>query len=79
MTEEELIESTEAGDWISMGDTEERRQFWQEAARQVVDGRRKRISILIPERDLARLKAKALEQGMLYQTLINSILHRYVS
>ncbi|MGF7004856.1 hypothetical protein J2X50_000487 [Aminobacter sp. BE322] len=28
--------------------------------------------------DLARLKARAAEEGMPYQTLINSILHKYV-
>jgi len=42
------------------------------------DGKRRRISIAIPERGLARLKTKAAEKGMPYQTLINSILHEYV-
>ncbi|CAI2934003.1 protein of unknown function [Aminobacter niigataensis] len=32
----------------------------------------------VAERDLARLKARAAEEGMPYQTLINSILHKYV-
>ncbi|MGN6469603.1 MAG: CopG family antitoxin [Rhizobiaceae bacterium] len=44
----------------------------------MLDGRRQRISISVPERDLARLKARAAEEGMPYQTLINSILHKYV-
>src|SRR5262249_52296214 len=79
MTEDKMIESTEAGEWVSIGDNAERGRFWQQAARQVIDSKRKRISILIPERDLARLKARAVEEGMPYQTLINSILHKYVS
>lgn len=79
MTEEEIIASTEAGEWQSVGDLDARRQFWQQAARAVIDGKRKRISISITERDLARLKAKAIEEGMPYQTLINSILHKFVS
>jgi len=33
---------------------------------------------MISERDLLRLKARAAEKGMPYQTLINSILHKYV-
>lgn len=76
--EHDLIESTESGEWRSVGDIEARRAFWKMAARSVLDGKRQRISISIPERDLARLKARAAEEGMPYQTLINSILHKYV-
>ena len=79
MSEQEIIESTEAGDWVSVGNIEDRREFWRQAARQVIDGKRRRISISVPERDLAKLKAKAVEEGLPYQTLINSILHKYVS
>ncbi|WP_454853798.1 DNA-binding protein [Rhizobium binxianense] len=79
MSEEELIESTEAGEWETIGKRDERSRLWQQAARQLIEGKRKRISISITERDLARLKAKAIEEGMPYQTLINSILHKYVS
>lgn len=76
--ERELIESSERGEWISTGNIEEQRKFWQEAARRTLDGKRRRISISIPERDLALLKTRAAEEGMPYQTLINSILHKYV-
>jgi predicted DNA binding CopG/RHH family protein len=76
--EHELTESTERGEWVSVGDIEARRDFWREVARGALDGKRQRISISIPERDLARLKARAAEEGMPYQTLINSILHKYV-
>ena len=74
--ERELIESSERGEWVSVGSVEEQRAFWKEAARQTLDGKRKRISISIPERDLLRLKTRAAEEGMPYQTLINSILHK---
>ncbi len=37
------------------------------------------ISLRIAEFDLARLKKRAEEEGMPYQTLINTILHKYVS
>jgi predicted DNA binding CopG/RHH family protein len=40
---------------------------------------RVKISLRIPESDLARLKAKALREGMPYHTLIGSILHKAVS
>jgi predicted DNA binding CopG/RHH family protein len=76
--EQELIESSERGEWVSIGNIEAQRAFWRKAAQAVLDGKRQRISISIPERDLARLKARAAEEGMPYQTLINSILHKYV-
>lgn len=76
--ERDLVESTERGEWRSVGGVGRRRAFWKEAAKGVLDGKRQRISISIPERDLARLKARAAEEGMPYQTLINSILHKYV-
>lgn len=76
--ERDLIESTERGEWVSVGNIEEQKEFWKEQARQTLDAKRKRISISIPERDLLRLKTRAAEEGMPYQTLINSILHKYV-
>ncbi len=76
--ERALIESSERGEWVSVGNIEEQRAFWKQAARQTLDAKRKRISISIPERDLVKLKTRAAEEGMPYQTLINSILHKYV-
>lgn len=52
----DLIESTELGEWVSVGDIDERRKLWREVARGALDGKRQRISISIPERDLARVK-----------------------
>jgi predicted DNA binding CopG/RHH family protein len=76
--ERDLIESTERGEWVSVGNIEAQRSYWQQVAKGALEGKRQRISIMIPERDLARLKARAAEEGMPYQTLINSILHKYV-
>lgn len=39
----------------------------------------KNINIRISEADLARLKERAEEEGVPYQTLVSSVLHRYVS
>ena len=38
----------------------------------------KNVNIRLAERDLLKLKAKALEEGIPYQTLMTSILHKYV-
>jgi predicted DNA binding CopG/RHH family protein len=39
----------------------------------------KNINIRINEPDLIRLKKKAEEEGMPYQTLISSVLHKYIT
>lgn len=38
----------------------------------------KRMNIRISSRDLNQLKAKALEEGIPYQTLVSSVLHKYL-
>jgi len=38
-----------------------------------------RINIRISSRDLESLQRRALEEGIPYQTLISSVLHKYVS
>ena len=76
--EDDLIASSERGEWVSVGNIEQQRLFWRQAAKATLDGERQRISISIPKRDLAKLKTRAAEEGMPYQTLINSILHKYV-
>ena len=76
--EQEIVALSEEDGWISADDIEVQRAYWQQAAKRALGGKRERISISIPERDLARLKTRAAEEGMPYQTLINSILHKYV-
>jgi predicted DNA binding CopG/RHH family protein len=39
----------------------------------------KRINIRISSRDLSAIQRRALEEGVPYQTLVASILHKYVS
>lgn len=39
----------------------------------------KRVNIRLSSVDLLDIQAKALEEGMPYQTLIASVLHKYVS
>ena len=39
----------------------------------------KNVNVRISEHDLASLKRKAEQQGMPYQTLITSVLHRFVT
>ena len=41
--------------------------------------KRKQVNLRILERDLYRLKTRALIQGIPYQTLISSVLHQYIN
>jgi len=41
--------------------------------------KRKPINIRILESDIHRIKRKALEEGITYQTLITSVIHKYAN
>lgn len=51
----------------------------QTAARATMNEERTRISLRVPKSDLSRIKARAMREGIPYQTLINSLLHKAVA
>ncbi len=79
--EEALALAIEAPDYVlgKSALTPARLTELQEAASRTIADERTKISLRITKSDLARIKAKALEEGLSYQTLINSILHKAVS
>lgn len=79
--EKQLIEAIEHDDY-QVGDsvlTSERLQELQVVARGKMNEERTPISLRIPKTDLSRLKTRAMQEGIPYQTLINSILHKSVN
>ena len=58
--------------------SEERKSFLCQVAAET-SKKDKRINIRISTRDLSALQRRALEEGLPYQTLVSSILHKYVS
>ena len=76
--EKKLLKSLESGEWSSVNDLKSYKKHLTEAARKTMLKAR-RMNIRIAKRDLDRLKAKALEHGIPYQTLVSSILHKYLS
>lgn len=76
--EKELLKSYENGEWKSIKDFENKKAEYQRYARNTAIKNR-RINIRLSEKDLSNLKAKSLEQGMPYQTLVASIIHKYIS
>lgn len=74
--EKELLDSYEKGEWKSAPKSELKRYI--EAAR-VTFQKDKRLNIRISTKDLLGIQKKALEEGIPYQTLASSILHKYVT
>ena len=59
--------------------TPERHKEFRAMARATMNDEREKISLRISRTDLARLKSRAMQDGIPYQTLINSLIHKYVS
>ena len=59
--------------------TPARKREIEAMARATLREMRAKISLRVPAADLARLKLRAAAEGMPYQTLINSLIHKYVS
>jgi predicted DNA binding CopG/RHH family protein len=79
--EEELFRAIES-DAYEFGEsalTPERKTELQRAARNTLNDERVQITLRVSKYNLSKLKARALREGMPYQTLINSILHKSVN
>lgn len=75
--ERELLNAYESGEFVS-DLTEERKEQLSGAARDVFK-KDKRMNIRISSRDLDALQRRALEEGLPYQSLVSSVLHKYVT
>jgi predicted DNA binding CopG/RHH family protein len=75
--EKQLLKAVEAGEFESVL-TKKRRIELVTAAKDTVR-KDKRINIRISNRDLKAVQLKASEEGIPYQTLVSSVIHKYVS
>lgn len=76
--EQALLDSLEAGEWQSVPDLENEIAKHVQYAENTMK-KDKRVNIRISSRDLVGIQALALEDGIPYQTLMSSILHKYVT
>ena len=76
--EKEILESYENDEWEPVEDMEQKKLQHAQYARNTFL-KNKRINIRISEKDFVGIKTKSLEEGIPYQTLISSILHKYIS
>jgi predicted DNA binding CopG/RHH family protein len=74
--EKALFDSVEEGEWVeieNVANDERRYRSYAKAAMK----KSKRINIRLSEADLDSLQRRAVGEGLPYQTLISSILHKY--
>lgn len=76
--EEQIVKDFEEGKLVRVKDFEKQKKLFKEYARNTLNKNRN-INIRISERDLQKLKAKAIREGLPYQTLASSVLHRVVN
>ena len=76
--EQELSDSFDRGEWKTVTNLKQEMAFAKKAA---ANSLRKdaRINIRLSNSDLVRIKQKAAFEGIPYQTLIASILHKYAA
>ena len=75
--EEQLLKAYEAGEFESVLTPARKKQVQEIAAHTFKKD--KRINIRISNRDLVAVQKRAMVEGIPYQTLVSSILHKYIS
>jgi predicted DNA binding CopG/RHH family protein len=73
--EESILKDYETGDLKTSPDAAVQKELLEQYAKNTLN-KTKNINIRLSERDLYRLRAKAIEEGIPYQTLASSILHK---
>ena len=75
--EKNLLDAVEAGEYESVLTDERKAELAAFAANTFKKD--KRINIRISKRDLLAVQSKATKEGIPYQTLVSSIIHKYIS
>ncbi|MGC1374786.1 MAG: hypothetical protein WA821_01095 [Anaerolineales bacterium] len=74
----ELLASYEADEWKSAQGIKEQKEQYRAYARATFR-KDKRVNIRLASKDLLDLQKRAVREGIPYQTLIASVLHKYAS
>ena len=73
--DKDLAESLEKDEWISDLDKKDKKRY--EAYARYSLNKKRRINIRMTERDLKKIRAKAIEEGIPYQSLISMLIHKF--
>lgn len=76
--EKDLIDSIDNDEFVIIPlSAEEKKRFIATASN--TGKKDQRMNIRMSSVDINKLKAKALQEGMPYQTLVSSVLHKYIN
>lgn len=76
--EQEILDAYENNEVKSIPNAKKEMQKYREYAKHTLQ-KNKRINIRLSERDLLLLQREAVSEGLPYQTLISSVLHKFVN
>lgn len=76
--EKDILKSVEAGEWRSIRNKKKDSERYQAYARETFRKDR-RVNIRLAGRDLEAIQKRAVVEGIPYQTLIASILHKFAA
>jgi predicted DNA binding CopG/RHH family protein len=76
--ESDLMKSIEGGEWRPVKDFKKQEKIAVAAARNTLK-KDKRINLRLSQKDYHQIQIKAVEEGIPYQTLISSIIHKYLN
>ena len=76
--EKELLKSYEKDEWKPVRGKKKKISHYQQIAKSTFK-KDSRVNIRMSSKDVHAIQVKALEEGIPYQTLISSILHKYVT
>ena len=76
--EKDLMESIERDEWLPVKNINQEKEKATAAARNTLK-KDKRINLRLTQKDYHQIQIKAIEEGIPYQTLISSIIHKYLN
>ena len=76
--EKEVVDFVESGSPKSIPNIESEKLRYKQIAKDQIE-RKKRINLRLLESDIARMKSQAIREGLPYQTLISSVIHKYAT
>lgn len=75
--EQELLSSIENGEWKPVKNMKAEIEKYAQYAKNTLK-KDQRISIRMSKQDLSGIQGKSIEEGIPYQTLITSLIHKYI-
>ena len=76
--ETDILDSYDKGEWVEVPDMKKEIKKHITYAKATLR-KDKRVNIRISQKDLESIQRKAVEEGIPYQTLISSLIHKYNS